>query len=60
MPSARITMKAMTSTTNAPTATAPPSHVRRHDTCGLAFMARVTSVPCPVAEPPGVNVGVAV
>src|ERR1019366_9439884 len=45
---------------NAPTAVAPPSQVRRHDTCGLALSARPAIVPCAVVLPTGVNVGVEV
>ena len=60
MPSARVTMKPMTSTANAPMATDPPSQVRRHDTWGLALSASVASVPCCAdGVPPGVRCGVA-
>ena len=61
MPSARVTMKPTTSTAKAPTATHPPSQVRRQETCGLALSARVASVPCCIdGVPPGVRCGVAV
>ena len=61
MPNARSTIQPTTSTTKAPTATAPPIHVRFHDTWGLALSAIVCSVPDGAADvPPGVKAGVAV
>ena len=60
MPNALVTMNPMTSIANAPSATHPPSQVRRQETWGLALSARVASVPGAVTPPPGVRCGVEV
>ncbi len=51
MPSARITMKAITSAAKPPTAIPPPSHARRQVRWGEALMASVAMVPCGTTVP---------
>ena len=54
MPRARVTIQAPTSRVNPPSAMPPPQAVLRQETNGLALMAIRVTVPCMVADPPGV------